>query len=197
MDRKLARLFIYEVYYRKIMSHKELREMKYGMEVVFNELNKTLILLLIFAILNKLNYFLFSFAILSTIRCFSGGLHFKTNLSCLLFSIVFFTVTSYYSVYLPVELLQYRHLVLMLSAGVIGVISPITSSNRPIKSKRKRRRLKFTAVLFTMFWVYVILFELQDPSIIKCGVITIALQASQLTIGYALDSARNITGAPR
>lgn len=192
MGRGLGGLFVYAVYHRKIMSHKRLREMKYGMEVIFHELFKTLILLLIFTIMNKLNYFLFSLVILSTIRCFSGGLHFHTNLNCLLFSIIFFTAISYSPIYLPVEFLQYRYLVLALSIGVIGVISPIASFNRPIKSKRKLWKLKFTAVLFTVFWAYVLLFHIQEPAIISCGIITIVLQASQLIVVYTFNLINNI-----
>lgn len=192
MGRRLIGLAVYKVYRMRILSHEELRKMRYGMEVILNEMIKIAILTALFTILNKLNYFLISLVILITIRCFSGGLHFHSNFSCLLFSIIFLTAAAYSPIYLPVGFLRYRYLAMVLSIGAIGALSPIASINRPIRSKRKQRTLKFTAVLFTVFWTYILLFKIQDPGVISCGITTIMLQALQLIASYIFNLFKDI-----
>lgn len=199
MGKRLIRLFCYEVYRSKILSHSDLRKMRYGMEVIFNEMTKILILLALFTVLNKLMVFLFSLIIIITIRCSSGGLHFKKNFSCLLLSAVFFSITVYSPDYLPIGLLKYSYLALVLSIGSIGALSPITSVNRPIRSKRKQQELKATAVTLTVFWSYILLFKTQSPALMGCGIVTIVLQALQLIISrifglvHHIDSGRKLS----
>lgn len=192
MGERLIRLFVYEVYRRKLLSHKQLREMRYGMEVIYNEMIKILILIVIFTMLGKLSYFLFPLVILTTIRCFSGGLHFQTNSSCLIFSILFFMIISAAPAYLYLEFIHYRGIILAFGTVAIAVLSPIPSANRPIKSKRKQRILKIAAVLFTVFWSNILLFSIKDSGLVSCGIAAIMLQALQLIASYILSLSKNI-----
>lgn len=191
MGRSLIGLVTYKVYKMKILSHEELRKMKYGMEVIFNELVKIIILLILFAVINRLKYFLFSLVILSTIRCFSGGLHFQKNLNCLLFSMVFFTASTYEGVYMHIGSTKLSYPAMALSILAIGMFSPVTSINRRIKDKRRMRLLKFTAILITIFWTYILIFKNCDPTLAACGMTTIILQAFQLFAGFGLKHLRD------
>ena len=195
MGRRLIRLFVYEVYRRKLLDHKQLREMRYGMEVIYNEFIKMFALLTLFTLLGKLRYFLFSFTILVTIRCFSGGLHFHTNSSCLMFSVFFFITILALSIYMPIELLNYKGLILAFSTMTIGIFSPITNANRPIKNKKRRQVFKYVAVLFTAIWSYILLFHINDYGLVSYGIITVMLQAVQLVVSHILRAFKNnITG---
>jgi len=191
MWKRLTKLIVYKVYKMKILSHEELRKMKYGMEVIFDELVKIIILLILFTVLNRLKYFLFSLVILSTIRCFSGGLHFQKNLSCLLFSIIFFTASTCEGVYEFIGSANLSYPAMTISILTIGMFSPITSINRRIKDKRRMRLLKFTAILITIFWAYILLFKTWDPALAACGMVTIILQAFQLFAGFGLKHLRD------
>lgn len=192
MGRKLISLVVYKVYRMRILSHVDLRKMRYGMEVIFNELIKIIILLILFAALNRLTYFLFSMIILITIRCFSGGLHFQTNLECLLFSIIFFIASTYEKIYMLICSVRLRYLAMAFSIIAIGLLSPVTSINRPIKNKRKQRLLKINAVLFTVLWAYILLYKIEEPSFAAIGIITIVLQALQLIASYATNRLKGI-----
>lgn len=79
-----------------------------------------------------------------------------------------------------------------LSIGAIGALSPIASSNRLIKSKRRQQILKYTAVFFTAFWEYIMIFWIQDFGLMCCGATTVVLQALQLVVGYILNLFKNI-----
>jgi hypothetical protein len=83
--------------------------------------------------------------------------------------------------------LRFRYSAIVISIVVIGLLSPIPSINRPIKSIGKQRILKLTAVLFTVIWAYIVLFKIQDPGFIACGITTIVLQASQLIVSYVIN----------
>ncbi|MGE5632233.1 MAG: accessory gene regulator ArgB-like protein [Caulobacteraceae bacterium] len=190
MGNRLIGLFVYKVYRMKILSHTSLREMRYGMEVLLNELAKVLILLALFEILDKLSYFLFSLLILVTIRCSSGGLHFHEKSSCLLFSTAFFFAAAYAQNYLPIGLLHYRYLLITLSIALIWAFSPVASANRPIKNRRKQLILKYTAVISTIFWSCILLFQIQNAGFMSCGITTITLQAFQLVVGYITDPSK-------
>lgn len=73
----LIDIFAYKVYKERLLSHRDLRKMKYAMTVVWNEVIKLAALLALFFMLNKTYEFLFCFSILLSIRTFSGGLHFE------------------------------------------------------------------------------------------------------------------------
>lgn len=181
---RLLRLAVYRIYRMKILNHEELRRMKYGMETVLNELGKTVILLIVFTALNRLNYFLFSLLILMTIRGFSGGLHFQTNLSCLLFSLIFFIAAVFSDIYPFFDPPGRCYTAILASAAVIGALSPLPSANRPIRSRERYRRLKLGAVLLTILWSYALIFHVEDYGVMSCGIATIVLQAAQLAVGY-------------
>ena len=186
MKQRLISLAVYKAYRMKIMSHEDLRKMKYGMEVVSNELIKTILLLVLFAAMNKLNYFLFSLIILVSIRCSSGGLHFQSNLSCLMFSCIFFLASTYEAAHVVIAFRQLTHSMLLFSIAAIGLLSPLPSINRPIKDKRKQRLLKINAVFITALWSYILLYEFEATGLAACGIITITLQALQLIAGYVI-----------
>ncbi|WP_442916702.1 accessory gene regulator B family protein [Lutispora sp.] len=88
--KRLIHLFVYHVYKKKLLSHSDIRKMRYGMEVIINELFKLGILIVLFKILEKLDLLIFFIIILIPIRCFSGCIHFHSNFNCLLFASAFF-----------------------------------------------------------------------------------------------------------
>ena len=89
----LINLFAYKIYKEKILSHSDIRKMRYGMTVISHEMIKIILLFISFKLIAYLDLFLFSFFILMSIRTFSGGLHFESSLICFIFSFAFFLLT--------------------------------------------------------------------------------------------------------
>ena len=57
---------------------------RYGFELIIGEVPKMILIFLIAILLGKLKYFLISIAIVCPYRTFSGGIHLKTHIGCLI-----------------------------------------------------------------------------------------------------------------
>lgn len=158
----------------------DLEKINYAIETILNEAFKIIILLILFSILGKLRYFNFSMIILLSIRIFSGGLHSKTFLGCLLWTTLFFTATSIVAPIIPKISIGIYYLISLFNLSVIITKSPYPNPYRPIKSKKRRQVLKILAVFFAMFWTIVLLFFTNDICYLNCGIFTILLQSLQL-----------------
>lgn len=158
----------------------ELEQIQYALTTILNETFKITILLILFSAIGKLSYLLFSMLILFSIRLFSGGLHANTLLGCLMWSTLFFTATSILAPLLP-KLNQYIYYILgLLNLVVISVQSPYPNPIRPIKKKKRKQYLKILAIFFSVIWIYIILFHINNSSYLNCGIVTILLLSSQL-----------------
>ncbi|SNT06952.1 accessory gene regulator B [Anaerovirgula multivorans] len=175
-------LFVYKIYKEKLLSHSDLRKMKYAMRVIWNEGIKFIILLLFFARLNKVSFFLFSLGLLLSIRLFSGGLHFEGGLLCFVISFNFFSLAVLILPYL-FTLSFHRALILMLiSTIIIYYHSPKPSIFRPILNKKRKRILKYLSLFSTLLWI-IVLFKfifIHNQTFFECGIWTICLQSFQL-----------------
>jgi accessory gene regulator B len=158
----------------------ELEQIQYALHTILNEVFKIIILIILFSVIGNLNYLLFSMIILLSIRLFSGGIHAKTLLGCLMWTTLFFTLTSIIAPLLP-KLNSYVYYILsLLTLAVIIVQTPYPNPKRPIKKKKRKQYLKILAVSFSIFWTYVLLFKIYNSAYLNCGIATILLQSSQL-----------------
>lgn len=193
MKRKLIQLFIYYLYKKKLFSHKDIRKIKYGIEVIVNEVIKLTILTIIFTVLKGLTYFGFSLCILLSVRTFSGGMHFDTNLKCLLFSILFFMIACNFSTYIPILPSSVNYMIAILCMLVIALLSPCPSINRPIINKKKQQTCKLFAVLITLIWFSYLFYKINNSILFKCGITTISILSIQLIFGYYINRVNQIS----
>ena len=128
----LIDIFAYKVYKEKLLSHGDIRKMKYAMTVIWYELLKFILLLVLFFILNKADVFLFSLCLLVPIRIFSGGLHFKNTSVCFIVSLSFFTLAILVIQYLISMTITLAIILTIVSTLIIYSYSPIPSKFRPI-----------------------------------------------------------------
>lgn len=163
-----------------IKNEDRLAEINYALQTIFNEIFKTVTLIIIFLLLDRLNYFLFSLCILISIRIFAGGYHSSTTLRCLLFSTLFFLITSWLGPTLPKLNIFIYYLISLLSIGIVILNAPFPNKKRPIKSKKRRFTLKIISIFFTVLWTSVLLFFIKDSSYLNCGFLTIILQVAQI-----------------
>ncbi len=177
--------FTYIAYKNNLMSHQDIRKMQYGMEVVFNDISKLLIFLLLFGITGQLDKFIFAYLVLFTIRSFSGGLHFYTWLQCFLFSFGFFSLVV---LALPnINLINSKPIYIALmsvSLPIIIFFSPMPSKYRPIHNKKRKMIGKLTALILTILWLLLLYFKFNDY--MSYGIWTIFLLSIQLIIGHLI-----------
>lgn len=175
-------IFAYKIYKEKLLSHSDIRKMKYGMTFIWNEMIKLILLLIFFSILDKLYVFLFCIGLLLPIRIFSGGLHFKSGKTCFIMSLSFFCLSIFLLPYILSMTLDLAYILMFISTLVIFIYSPIASPFRPIQNKKRKRILKYLSLFFTLL-CHFILFKfifIYNKIFFECGLWTICLQAFQL-----------------
>lgn len=163
-----------------IKSNDDLEKINYSIQAILNETFKIIVLTILFSSLGKINYFLFSIIILFSIRIFSGGRHADTTLKCLLWSTLFFLITSLAAPMMPRLNIFIYYTMSLLSIIIVYLSSPYPNSKRPIKNKKRRWHLRFISTFFITFWVIILLFFINNTAYLNCGFITILLQILQL-----------------
>ncbi|MCY6354453.1 accessory gene regulator ArgB-like protein [Clostridium sp. ZS2-4] len=158
----------------------DLEKINYALQAILNEVFKIIIIITLFFFIGTLNYLLFSMVILFSIRIFSGGLHANTSLKCLIWSTLFFTITSVIGPLLPELNSLFYYILGLLNILIITVKSPYPNAKRSAKNKKRRCILKIIAIFSTIVWTIIILFYLNDKYYLNCGIITISLISIQL-----------------
>ena len=92
---KLSGLFTNKISEYSSYSEEEIKKIDYALAVLLGESAKLIILYILFFFLGMLDFLIFSLIILITLRSFSGGIHFDSNFMCLIFTMLFFLITSY------------------------------------------------------------------------------------------------------
>jgi accessory gene regulator B len=163
-----------------IANSDDLDKINYALQVILGELFKMIILILVFFTLERLHYFLFSMIILISIRVFIGGYHCKTTLRCLLFSVLFFLITSWIvPSFSNVNILAYYG-ISILSILIVILYAPFPNVKRPIKTKKRIYNLKLISIFFVLTWICILLFKVNDINYLNCGFSTIVLEVIQI-----------------
>lgn len=170
-----------QVYRQNLVPHSDIRKMRYAMVVFTNEFIKLVLLFWIFQWLGYKQLFLFSFIVLASIRVFAGGIHCESNIACFILSLLFFLL----SVIILPQYFRTMNLAIIVLISITSILlivflAPLPSSQRPIQSIKRKKRLKWLAVFFTLVWQGVLWFLIQDTVFFSCGIWTIFLQSIQL-----------------
>jgi accessory gene regulator B len=160
---------------------KDRAKIQYGLNVILSEGFKIISLILFFNIINHQNYFYFSLGIMLTIRIFSGGVHVKGALNCLILTTMLFMFTSVLAPLLPRLRPAYYLFVGAASIVILLVRAPICSIRRPIKENKKILQYKIISALTAVIWSIVLLCFGSIPYI-NCGFSTILAQSVQLVL---------------
>jgi accessory gene regulator B len=158
---------------------KDRLKIQYGLNVLLNEGFKLFFLVLFFHIIHHSTYFYLSLLILLTIRTFSGGIHIKGSINCLILTLLIFIFTCVLAPLIPELKLTHYISVTTLSILILWVKAPICSVYRPIRDNKKKLQYKIIAIFFTLTWSTILL-SLATSSYINCGFVTILLQNIQL-----------------
>lgn len=162
------------------LSEKEKQSIYWGTKLIWTELSKFIILLIIFIILEKPGEFIISTVMLMPIRCNMGGLHFKSYHACLIATFVFFSIAI---LLLPNIALSKPSVLLLIGICIIlnNITGPVINPTRPQLSefqiigikKRAARILVLYAVLYCTF---------PNNKFLICGIWIIVEQTLQLIL---------------
>jgi accessory gene regulator B len=174
---KITTFICTEQYYNP----KDRAKIQYALNIILGEGFKVIFLILLFNLIHRQNYFYFSLLVLMTIRTFTGGVHVKGAMNCLLLTILLFLPTCILFPLMPRFPLAVYLIISFFSLIILLLRAPICSVQRPIKDRKKRVQYKIIAIIMTLLWTIVLLF-FNSPEYINCGFSTILLQNIQLLL---------------
>jgi len=127
----------------------ELKKMEYGLTCFFDEVTKIVLYFIIFYLFSLQQYYVVVFVFFCPIRLFSGGFHAKTYWGCFFITFVILCVIIIIGKYITINILTSR-LVLIISVLFVYIFSPVDNINKRIKSKERRKKLKYFSVVTTL-----------------------------------------------
>lgn len=129
---------------------------RYGFELIIGEVPKMILIFIIAALLGKLKYFLISIAIVCPYRIFSGGIHFKTHIGCLISTALLYLGNVFFCEWFSFSNLYIKLIfaigVYIFSTIMIILYAPADTDTVPILIKRDRKIAKVKAII----WVTII-----------------------------------------
>ena len=132
------------------ISEADKERLKFALSVLLNEIQKAVVIIIIFSLMNKLLPLALSFVTLMSIRMELGGFHCKKNWQCFLVTFSYFLLTimaaDYFSMSEPAIII-----INVISFISILILTPVNSRIRNIHDSRIRNKLRVSIVLLFIF----------------------------------------------
>ena len=132
------------------MTDEKAEIIQYGLEILFGELPKVILLLGISFLLGIGWYMVFAYVALMPYRAMSGGFHLHTHLGCVLGSAIVYYGNIIISRFLILDNLQKYILIglsLIFGALMVSMYAPADTENVPIISKKERKTKKILSYI--------------------------------------------------
>ena len=149
----------------KVTDIDEERELiiNFGVRLIFGELPKILILFIIGFLLNMGWQTLLLFFLIAPYRSFTGGIHLKTHLGCMITTSILYLLPIILSKYILIS----DKIILYILAGLITIFSiiliakyaPADTENIPILSKKEIKSKKIKAYISLVVLLSIIIFN--------------------------------------
>lgn len=140
----------------------------YGLQLLIGEVPKTIILILIAYIFGVVKLSILALLFIMPYRTFSGGVHLKTHIGCIIATSLFYIGNAFLSKTIVVEPLYIKYIVIFLiwifSIFMIKLYAPADTEAVPILRK-KDRNLKRWLSYITMTLTLVIATLISDSTI--------------------------------
>ena len=122
----------------------------YGLQNIIGEIPKFFIVLIVAYLFGILKETLVTFFILLPYRCFSGGVHLKTHMGCIISTCLMYCGVAYLAK--SIEFTQITIYILAVSTWVFGMImiklyAPADTENVPILRKKERKQKQILSYL--------------------------------------------------
>ena len=130
-------------------------KIRYAWEIIRSETIKCMSMLVVFMLIGKVGLYAAGLVFLLPLRAVSGGIHFRHESSCLVFSLL----TMVLGLIVFPEYVPCGSWIYLAAAAVIvmmSIISPVASPNKPIVSVRKWKRMKLMTILISVIEMVVI-----------------------------------------
>ncbi len=147
--------------------------MLFGITRILEDIPKYTIIFLLACVLNILQYVGIVLAVTIIYKGFIGGAHARTNLGCLISSIIYFILPVYLAKYININIYLLSAITLLSSLFVIWKIAPADTEEIPILKKDKRNKLKIIGLISVLFIIAFNLLEIENLYIQNIILVTI------------------------
>ena len=154
----------------------------YGLQNIIGELPKGIIILLIAYFLGIFKLTLISVLIIAPYRVFSGGVHMKTHIGCIIYTLILYSGSALFGKYIVLEgIIKYITAISVWIFGMamIRIYAPADTENVPILRKKEREQRQI--VSYIIFTTEIVISILTKNSIIS-GIIIFGTLLQTLTI---------------
>lgn len=150
----------------------EIDNIRYGLEVLYGEFFKLLIMFIISLLLNKFSVFILLIILLILIRPLIGGSHAKTYTGCMIQSNILF-ISIYYLAYILPKVNTFIHIIIItLSIIIVRVFNPVNPKRKTVNTHYKNFKFKNIVTIVLISW-FVISTLFLSNYYIKCGLLLI------------------------
>ena len=165
----------------------------YGLQILLGEVPKTFIMLLIAYLLGVFKLTLITFLILMPYRTFSGGLHLKTHIGCIITTCAFYCGTALLAKYIVLSnIAKYILIILLAIFGIIMIklYAPADTEDVPIISKKIRKQKQILSYISFVVGLVIALF-IKNNVISNIIIFGYLMQTCMITrIAYRLTNNR-------
>ena len=134
----------------------------YGLQLVLGEVPKTLLILLIAYVLGVLKLTILGLLFIMPYKTFSGGVHLKTHIGCIVSTSIFYIGNAFASKYIIIEPLFIKYILIVaiwiFSMLMIKLYAPADTEDVPILRKRDRRLKKIMSYITMTLTLVVAMF---------------------------------------
>lgn len=152
--------------------------MLFGITRIVEDIPKYLFILLIGIIFKLLPLFAIIFIINIIYKTFVGGAHARTNITCLVFSTIYYVVPSLIAKFIDIQnniLYIIGIITFIFSLYIIIRHAPADTEEIPILNKSKRKKYKIIAILsLVIMYIFTFLFK-SNHEIVEVIILTILL----------------------
>lgn len=135
----------------------------YGLQNIIGELPKGIIILLIAYFLGIFKLTLMAVLIIAPYRCCSGGVHMKTHLGCIIYTLILYSGSALLGKYVTL-VGSIKYIVAFISwifcMIMIKLYAPADTENVPILRKKERRQKQiFSYIILTVEFIIAVLIK--------------------------------------
>lgn len=133
----------------------------YGLQNIIGEIPKIIIILAIAYFLGILKLTLMSILIIAPFRCFAGGVHMKTHIGCIIYTLMLYSGSALLGKYIVLTgIAKYitAFSVWIFCMIMLKLYAPADTENVPILRKKERRQKQiFSYIILTVEFIIAIL----------------------------------------
>ena len=133
----------------------------YGLQNIIGELPKGIIILIIAYILGIFKLTVISILIIAPYRCVSGGVHMKTHIGCIIYTLLLYSGSSLLGKYIVLT----GHVKIMLAIAIwifcmimIKLYAPADTENLPILRKKERKQKQILSYIIITSEILIAIF---------------------------------------